>query len=98
MKVKITVEANGKSWSKFFTVEDTWITNAKPSIFRKRNERAINKLSKVLEDVGHNLIKRIHPSMDKFNYYAFFHPMTSNKAIRHISRMFERRRENETTK
>lgn len=65
-----------------YEINNNFDVQTVPSTFRLNNVKKIDKLSKILEDVGLALIQLDHPEIDRNTYLVYCHPMSNESKLR----------------
>jgi len=60
-----------------FNIDNNFDVQTVPSTFRLNNSKRIDKLSKILEDIGLEIVKLDHSEIDRNTYLIYCHPMSN---------------------
>ena len=84
MKVTVNISIGDRTYSVIQEIKDSWKLAENPSTFRKGNPKALDEVSKLLENIGLVVMKHRFPDINKFFYHAYFHPMLTHKTLKNI--------------
>lgn len=91
MFISIKINTLEKPIQYKITPRSNWKLHRSPIQFRRLNSKNIDQLGKVLEKIGHAIIKEEFPDMNIYDYYAFFHPLMNEIMLKDIDKYMKER-------
>lgn len=84
MFISIKISTRDKVFKYKIVPKKNWVLHRSPIQFRRLNAHNIDHLGKVLEKIGHALIKEQFQDINIYDYYAYFHPLINETLLTKI--------------